>query len=129
MPAVGEHLTENFYVHQAISNIVDGSSFLGLDPNEKLNLDEQDSIILNSALTSPKTIIEIPTKAYVDSLSEKDRNRRDLSTVFNDQDNEFDSNKLTILDSITVNRYPTRDNELSNKNYVDDDLNKYFSKI
>ena len=35
----------------------------------------------------------VATKSYVDSLSENDRDRSDLSTVFNDQDNEFDKNK------------------------------------
>ena len=76
---------------------------LGLDPEEKLKLDEQVSIILNSTLTSPKTIKKLPTKSYVDSLHEINRNRRDLSSVFNDQDNEFDNKKLTNLDSFTVN--------------------------
>ena len=32
--------------------------------------------------------------------------------------------KLTNLDSVTVNRKPTSDNELSNKKYIDDELNK-----
>ena len=80
---------------------------------------KQDSIIPNSSLTSPKTIIELPTKSYVDSLHERSRNRHELSSVFNDQDNEFDTNKLTNLDSITVSRDPNLDNELSTKNYVD----------
>ena len=95
---------------------------LRLDPEEKLNLNEQDFIILNSTLASPKTIIELPTKSYVDSLHESSRNRRDLSSVFNDQDNEFDENKLTNLDSVTVNRNPSLDNEVSNKKYVDDSI-------
>ena len=42
--------------------------------------------------------------------------------MFNDQDNEFDINKSTKLDSVTVNRNPVQDNELSNKNYVDDTI-------
>ena len=42
--------------------------------------------------------------------------------MFNDQDNEFDKNKLTNLDSITVNRDPNLDNELSNKKYVDNSI-------
>ena len=95
---------------------------LRLDPDEKLKLDEQDSIILNSTLTSPKTIIELPTKSYVDSLHESYRNRRDSSSVFNDRNNEFDNNKLTNLDSVTVNRNPSSDNEVSNKKYVDDSI-------
>ena len=95
---------------------------LRLGPNEKSKLDEQDSIVVNSTLTSPKTIIEIPIKLYVDSLHEISRNRRDLSSVFNDQDNELDNNKLTNVDSITVKRNPTSDNEVANKKYIDDSI-------
>ena len=62
LPAVREHLTPKFYVDEAISHSVDESSLLRLDPDEKLKLDEQDSIILNSNLTLPKTKTEIPTK-------------------------------------------------------------------
>ena len=32
-----------------------------------------------------------------------------MSAVFNLQDNEFDNNKLTNLDSMTLNRYPLLD--------------------
>ena len=72
---------------------VNESSLLRLDPYEKLKQDEQDSIFPNSTLTSPKTIIDIPTKSYVDSLHENRRKRRDLLSVFNDQDNEIDDKK------------------------------------
>ena len=140
----------------------------------------EDSIILNSSLTSPKTIIQLSTKkyfdikindpsiikntdhvdfndkdidnvrwikvnhipaveeyltsklyvdnaiqqimAFIDNLQEINRNGRDLSSVFNDQDNEFDNNKLTNLDSVTVNRNPTSSNEVSKKKYVDDSI-------
>ena len=91
-------------------------------PDEKINLDEQDSIIPNSTLISPETITELPTKSYVDSLYESSRNRRDLSSVFNDQNNEFDNNNVTNLDTVTVNRNPNSDKELSDKNYVDDSI-------
>ena len=97
---------------------------LRLDPDVKLKLDEQDSIVLNSTLTSPKTMIDLPTKSYLGSLHENSRNRRDLSSVLNDQDNEFDINKLTNLDSVTVNRDPSSDNVLANKNYIDDKLDR-----
>ena len=40
------------------------------------------------------------------------------------QDNDLNDKTLTNLDSITVNRNPTSDNELSNKKYVDDELDK-----
>ena len=97
---------------------------LGLDPIEKLKLDEQDSIILKSTLTSPKTIIELPTKSYANNLHENVRNRRDLSSVFNDKDIKFDNNKLTHLDSVTIYRNPSSDNEVSDKKYVDDSIDE-----
>ena len=124
MPAVREHLTSKYYVDQAIFYCLDDVSLLRLDPDETLKLDEQDSIVLCSTLTSPKTIKEISTESYVDSLRESSRNRQDLSSVFNDQYNEFDDNKLTNWDSVTVNREPISDNELVNKNYLDDELDK-----
>ena len=120
-PALEEHLTPKIYVDQAFSKTVD-EALLRLDPDEKSQLDEQDSVVLNSSLTLPKTIIQLLTKSYVDSLHEGSRNKRDLSSVFNDQDNEFDKNKVTNLDFITVIRNPNLDNELSNKKYVDDSV-------
>ena len=95
-----------------------------LDPNEKLKLDEQDLITLNSTFTPPKMMIEKPTKSFVDSLYENNRNGWDMSTVFNEQDNEFDNSKLFVLYSITSNRNWTTDNEVSYKKYVDDESNK-----
>ena len=93
-----------------------------MDPYEKLDLDEQDSIVLKSTLTSPKTIKEIPTKSYVDSLHEINRNRRDLSSGYNNRDNEFDNFILTNLDSVVVNRDHSFDNELANLKKVDESL-------
>ena len=45
-----------------------------------------------------------------------------MSTVFNDQDNEFEKSRLTNLKSITVNGNPTTDNEITNKKYHDNSL-------
>ena len=42
----------------------------------------------------------------------------------NNQDNELNDKKLTNLGSITINRNPTSDNEVSNKKYNDDELDK-----
>ena len=42
----------------------------------------------------------------------------------NNQDNDLNDNKLTNLDSVTVNRNPTSDNELVNKKYIDDEIDK-----
>ena len=41
--------------------------------------------------------------------------------MFNDQGNEFDKNKLTNLDSVSVNRNPNLDNEIKKK-FVDDSI-------
>ena len=119
IPTLEEQLAPKNYVDQAISDGVDKSSFLKLGLNEKLKLDEQHSIFFNATLTLFKTIIEILTKSYVHSLHESCRNRRHLSSVNNDQDNEFDNKKLTNLDSVTINRNPSIDNQDSNKKYVD----------
>ena len=62
--------------------------------------------------------------SFVDGLNEINRNRRDLSSVFNDQDNEFDNKKVTNLDSVTVNRNPSLDIESANKKYIVDELDK-----
>ena len=118
MPAVGEPLAAKYYADNAVFYSLDESSLLRLDPDEKLKLDVQDSIFPNSTLTSLKAIIELPTKSYVDRLQESSRNRRDLSSVFNDQDNEFDKNKLTNSVSVNVNRNPFSDKELAMKNIL-----------
>ena len=69
-------------------------------------------------------MIEIPTEACVDSLSGKKRNRRDLSTVCNNQVKKPDKNLLTILGSLTAKRHPSLDGEVSNKNYIDSEIAK-----
>ena len=99
---------------------------LGLDPNRKLKLVEQDDVILNSTLTSPITILEKPTEAYVDSLSETKRNRQKRSTLVNDQGDDFDKNNLTKLKGIRVDRNPLLDEELSNETFIDTELNENF---
>ena len=74
------------------------------------------------------------TKAYVDQFHEEnERSRRNVGLAFydessdlvkNSQDNDLNDNKIINLDSITVNRKPTKYNELSSKKYVDDELDK-----
>ena len=77
---------------------------------------------------------EVITKAYVDQFhQENERSRRDLGIDFykvssdsvrSNQDNDLNVNKLTNLDGITVNRNPNSDNDISNKKYVDDQLDR-----
>ena len=69
-------------------------------------------------------------KAYVDQFhNDIERNRRDLGLSFyneevdllkNIQDNDSHYNKLLNIDSVTVNRKPTLDNEVPHKKYIDD---------
>ena len=75
---------------------------------------------------------EVITKAYVDQFhQESERSRRDVGLdlygesndlVKNNQDNDFNENKLPNLDSVTVNRNPSSDNELANKKYIDESI-------
>ena len=109
---VREHLTPHWFVDNVFCNCADEPSLVTLDPNGEFKLDEQDSIILYSSLKSLKAIIEIPTKAYVDSLSENGRNRQDKSKRFNHQYDEIDNNKLTNIDTITISRNPTTNDEV-----------------
>ena len=55
---------------------------------------------------------------------ENDRNKQDLATVFNHQDNIFDNKNLRIFDIFTVNKNPFVNNGVSNKNFVDDELDQ-----
>ena len=64
---------------------------------------------------------------------ENDRSRRDVGLdcydessdlVKNNQDNDFNDNKLTNIDSVTVNRDPTSDKHLVNKKFLDAELDK-----
>ena len=70
---------------------------------------------------------EIVTKAFVDQLhQENERSRRDvgLDLVKNNQDNNLNDTKLTNINSITFNNNPTDDNHVSNKKYIDGELDK-----
>ena len=107
---IDSHLTPKRYVDNAISYAIDESSLLRLDLDEKL---EQDSIILNSTLTSPKKILEIPTKNYVDHKF------NDSSLIKNTDHVDFNDKLLDIVHSIKINSYPTLDEQLTPKFYVD----------
>ena len=65
--------------------------------------------------------------------NDNERNRRDVGLSFyneevdlvkNNQDNNFNNNKITNINSITINNNPTDDNHVSNKNYIDAELDK-----
>ena len=86
-----------------------------------LKLEEQNSQFLNSTLTAPKTKMKETTRDYVNSLHKNNRNKGVFLSLFKDQVIEFDNNfKIILLDSITVNKNATVDNEVSDKKVVDD---------
>ena len=86
------------------------------------NLTNINSITLNTQAVNDNQVI---TKAYVDQFhQENERSRRDLGIDFynesndlvkNNQDNNFNDNNLTNINSISNNNNPTDDNHVSNK--------------
>ena len=129
-PQIDSHLTPKLYVDNAID---EQSLVRNIQDNDfnNYNLTNIKSITLNKQAENDNEVI---TKAYVDQFhQENDRLRRDAGLDFydesnylvkNDQDNDLNDNKLTNLDSITVNGNPSSENDVSNKKYIDDELDK-----
>ena len=130
LPQIDSHLTAKIYV----DNSIDESSLVRNNKDNDFsnyNLTNINSITLNKQAENDNEVI---TKAYVDQFhQENERSRRDLGIDFynessdlvkNNQDNDLNDNKLTNLDSIEVNRNPISDNEITNKKYIDDELDK-----
>ena len=129
-PQIDSLLTPRLYV----DNAVDESSLVRNNQDNDFNnnnLTNINSITLNRQAENDNEVI---TKAYVDQFhQENERSRRDLGINFydesndlvkNNQENDFNDNKLTNIHSITINNNPTDDNHVSNKKYVDNELNK-----
>ena len=130
LPQIDSHLTAKLYVDNSIDEV-------SLVRNNKdndfgnYNLTNTNSITLNKQAENDNEVI---TKAYVDQFhQENERSRRDVGLDFynessevvkNNQDKDLNDNKLTNLDSVQVNRNPTSDNELVNKKYIDNELDK-----
>ena len=130
IPQIDSHLTAKLYVDNSIDEV-------SLVRNNKdndfsnYNLTNINSITLNKQAENDNEVI---TKAYVDQFhQENERSRRDVGLSFyneeedlvkNNQDNDLNDKKLTNLDSVKVNRNPNSDDELVNKKYLDDELDK-----
>ena len=130
LPQIDSHLTAKLYVDREI----DKTSIVRNNQDNDFgnyNLTNINSITLNNQAENDNEVI---TKAYVDQYhNENERNRMDLGIDFynesndlvkNNQDKDFNNNKSTNIISITINRNSTLDNEVSNKKYIDDQLNK-----
>ena len=117
-----------------VDNTVDE---LSLNRNNKdnnftnYNLTNINSITLNKQAENDN---EVVTKGYVDQFHQKnERSRRDVGLDFynessdlvkNNQGNNFKDNKLTNINSITINNNPTDNSHVCDKKYVDDELDK-----
>ena len=130
LPQIDSHLTAKLYV----DNSIDEPSLVRNNRDNDFgnyNLTNINSITLNKQAENDNEVI---TKAYVDQFhQENERSRRDVGLDFynesndlvkNNQDNDLKDNKLINLDSISVNRKPSSDNELASKKYIDDELDK-----
>ena len=130
LPQIDSHLIAKLYVDNAIdeSSLVRNNQDNDFNNNNLTNIN---SITLNNQAVNDNQVI---TKAYVDQFhQENERSRQDVGLDFydesndlvkNNQDNDFNDKKLTNIDSVVVNREPTNDNELANKKYIDDELDK-----
>ena len=128
LPQIDSHLTAKLYVDTEIdqSSLVRNNQDNDFNNNNLTNIN---SITLNTQAVNDNEVI---TKAYVDQFHDhNERNRRDLGIDFynesndivkNNQDNDLNDNKLTNIDSLTVNRNPISDNEVTNKKYMDDSI-------
>ena len=129
-PQIDSHLTPRLYVENAVdeSSLVRNNKHNDFNNNNLTNIN---SITLNKQAENDNEVI---TKAYVDQFhNDNERNRRDVGLSFyneevnlvkNNQDNNLNDNKLTNINSIIINNNPTDDNHVSNKKYIDDELDK-----
>ena len=130
LPQINSHLTAKLYVDTEIdqSSLVRNNQDNDFNNNNFTNIK---SITLNKQAENDNEVI---TKAYVDQFhQENERSRQDLGIDFynesgdivkSNQDNDFHDKKLTNINSITINNDPTNNNHVTNKKYIDDELDK-----
>ena len=130
LPQIDSHWTAKLYVDNSIDKPTLVRNTQDNDFNNK-SITIINSIFLNKQAENDNDVI---TKSYADQFHQGNgRSRRDVGLdsydessdlVKNNQDNDFNDNKLTNTDSITINRNPTSDNEVINKKHIDDELDK-----
>ena len=129
-PQIDSHLTPKLNV----DNAIDESNLVRNNKNNDFgnyNLTNINSITLSTQAVNDNEVI---TKAYVHQFhQENERSRQNLGIDFyngssnivkSNKDNDFNDNKLTNVNSITINNNPTDNNHVSNKKYIDDELDK-----
>ena len=130
LPQINSHLIAKLYVDNEIDqpSLVRNSQDNNFNNNNLTNIN---SITLNKQAENDNEVI---TKAYVDQFHQEiERSRRDVGLDFydesndlvkNNQDNNFNNNKLTNINSITINTNANDNNHVTNKKYVVDPLDK-----
>ena len=130
LPQINSHLTAKLYVDTEIdqSSVVRNNRDNDFGNYKLTNIN---SITLKTQADNDNEVI---TKSYVDQFhQENERSRRNLGIDFynksnhlvrNNQDNDFNDNKKTNINSITINNTPTENNHVTNKKYVDDQIDK-----
>ena len=130
LPQIDSHLIAKLCVDNAID---EPSSVRNNQDNDfgNYNLTNINSITLNKQAEIDNEVI---TKAYVDQFhQESERSRRDVGLDFydessdlvkNNQDSDFNDNKMRYVDSITVYRTFSSDNKVANKKYNDDSIDE-----
>ena len=117
-----------------VDNSIDEVSFVRNNKDNDFgnyNLTNINSITLNKQAENDNQVI---TKAYVDQFhQENERSRRDVGLNFyneskdvvkNNQDNDFNDNKLTNINSITINNNPTDNSHVCHKKYINDTISE-----
>ena len=130
LPQIDSHLTAKLYV----DNSIDETSLVRNNKDNDFrnyNLTNKNSFTLKK---QAKNDDEVTTKAYVDQFHQEiERSRRDIGLDFynessclvkNNQHHDFNDNKLTNINSITINNNSTDDNHVTNKKYIDEELDK-----
>ena len=88
-----------------------------------MKLDERGYIFLNSTPTSQKTILERPTKYYVDQIFD------DLSSIKTTTQFDFKDKKLDNLRFVKVNSMPAVREHLTPKYYVDQAISDWLDEL
>ena len=117
-----------------VDNSIDEPSVIRNTQDNNFNNCDLTNINSNTLNKRAENDNEVKTEAYVDQFHrENERSRRDLGLDFYDESSDIVKNKqnndpidkkLTNSGSITVNRNPILDEEVSNKKYIDDQLDK-----
>ena len=104
------------YVDGAIILGVNESLLLTLHPDTAvkiIELNEQDSTLLDSTITTPRTTLELPTKNYVDNKF------NDPSIIKNTEHIDLNDRNNTNARFIQVNQWHQIDSHLTPRLYVD----------